>query len=273
MSLVVLGDVMVDVVARLSGPLARGSDTAAQVSVVGGGSGANVAAWAASLGTPVALVCRIGDDERGRMAVDELMAAGVEVHAGRDRDLATGTCVVLVDESGERTMLPDAGANDTPALVPDALLGPGGHLHVIGYALVRPGARPGALAAIERARAAGMTVSLDPSSWALVRPGVFPDVNLLLPNEDEARVLEPLDAPEVVTKLGARGARWTDGHTTVEVPAEPVEVVDTTGAGDAFAAGLLSARLGGAGPREALEAACRLAARAVAQTGARPGYD
>ncbi len=273
MSLVVLGDVMVDVVVRVSGPLARGSDTAARVSFVGGGSGANVAAWAASLGTPVALACRVGDDERGRMAVDELLAAGVEVHAGRDRDRATGTCVVLVDSEGERTMLPDPGANDTPALVPDALLRAGGHLHVIGYALMRPGARPGALAAIERAHAAGVTVSVDPSSWALMRPGVFPDVDLLLPNEDEARALGRLDAPEVVTKLGARGARWTDGRTTVEVPAEPVEVADTTGAGDAFAAGLLSARMEGAGPREALEAACRLAARAVAQIGARPGYD
>jgi sugar/nucleoside kinase (ribokinase family) len=273
MSLVVLGDVMVDVVVRVSEPLARGSDTAARVSFVGGGSGANVAAWAASLGTPVALACRVGNDERGRMAVDELLAAGVEVHAGRDRDHATGTCVVLVDSEGERTMLPDPGANDMPALVPDALLHAGGHLHVIGYALMRPGARPGALAAIERAHAAGMTVSVDPSSWALMRPGVFPDVDLLVPNEDEARVLGPLDAPEVVTKLGARGARWTDGRTTVEVPAEPVEVADTTGAGDAFAAGLLTARLEGAGPREALEAACRVAARAVAQVGARPGYD
>jgi sugar/nucleoside kinase (ribokinase family) len=214
MSLVVLGDVMVDVVVRVDGPLARGSDTPARVSFVGGGSGANVAAWAASIGTPVALACRIGDDDRGRAAVDELLAAGVEVYAGRDPDVATGTCVVLVDESGERTMLPDPGANDTPALVPDALLRPGGHLHVIGYTLVRPGARPGALAAIERARAAGVTISLDPSSWALVRPGVFPEVDLLLPNEDEARVL---------------------------------------------------------GPLEALEAACRLAAQAVAQVGARPG--
>ncbi len=202
--------------------LTGGLQAAARVSFVGGGSGANVAAWAASLGTPVALACRVGNDERGRMAVDELLAAGVEVHAGRDRDHATGTCVVLVDSEGERTMLPDPGANDMPALVPDALLHAGGHLHVIGYALMRPGARPGALAAIERAHAAGMTVSVDPSSWALMRPGVFPDVDLLVPNEDEARVLGPLDAPEVVTKLGARGARWTDGRTTVEVPAEPV---------------------------------------------------
>ena len=273
MSLVVLGDVMIDVVARVDGPLARGSDTAAHIRFTGGGSGANVAAWAASIGTPVALACRVGDDERGRVAVDELLAAGVEVHPGRDRNLPTGTCVVLVDSEGERTMLPDPGANDTPAVVPDALLRPGCHLHVIGYALVRPGARPGALAAIERARAAGMTVSLDPSSWALVRPGVFPDADLLLPNEDEARALGPVEAREVVTKLGARGARWTDGRETIEVPAEPVAVVDTTGAGDAFAAGLLSARLRGAGPREALEAGCHLAARAVAQTGARPGYD
>ena len=76
-----------------------------------------------------------------------------------------------------------------------------------------------------------------------------------------------------MTKLGAGGARWTDGRTTFEVPAEPVQVVDTTGAGDAFAAGLLSARFEGAGPREALEAGCRVAARAVARVGARPGYD
>ena len=71
------------------------------------------------------------------MAVDELRAGGVTVHAERIRSHGTGTCVVLVDESGERTMLPDPGANDTPAVVPEAALQRGGHLHVIGYALVR----------------------------------------------------------------------------------------------------------------------------------------
>jgi len=268
MTLVVLGDLMVDVIARAEGPLNRGSDTPASVSFEGGGSGANVAAWAAALGTPVCFACRIGDDVPGRRAVDTLLEAGVRVHAAIDRDRPSGTCVVLVEPGGERTMLPDPGANDAPVDVPDAWLEPGRHLHVVGYALLRDGARPGALAAIERAEAAGMTVSVDPSSWALIRPNAIPAVDLLLPNEREAGVLG--EQGEMAVKLGPGGARWGDVH----VPAEPVEVVDTTVAGDAFAAGLLGARLNGAGRREALEAGCAVAARAVSQVGARPpGYD
>jgi sugar/nucleoside kinase (ribokinase family) len=259
MTLVVLGDLMVDVVARVEDKLALGSDTAAQISVQGGGSAANVAAWAAHLGTPVSLVCRVGRDDRGRAAVDEL--EGVDVRVTVDYDRPTGTCIVLVGPGGERTMLPDPGANDAPL----GEIPLGEHLHVVGYALLRDGPRASALAAIERARTAGMSVSVDPSSWALLRPGAIPEVDLLLPNEQEAGLVEG----EMVVKLGARGARWGE----IEVPAEPVEVVDTTGAGDAFAAGFLSARLSGAGPREALEAGCHVAARAVAQVGARPQYD
>ena len=264
MTLVVFGDLMIDVVARAEGPLARGSDTPASVTLQGGGSGANVAAWAAALGTPVCFACRVGDDLPGRRAVDTLLEAGVKVHAAIDRERPTGTCVVLVEPDGERTMLPDPGANDAPVQVPDSWLEPGRHLHVVGYALLRDGARPGALAAIERAQAAGMTVSVDPSSWALIRPDAIPPVDLLLPNEREAEVLG--EHGDMVVKLGAQGARWGDVH----VPAEPVEVVDTTGAGDAFAAGLLGARVKGAGRREALEAGCAAAARVVAKVGARP---
>jgi ribokinase len=260
MTLVVLGDLMVDVVARIAGPLAHASDTPAQISMQGGGSAANTAAWAASLGTSVALVCRVGDDDRGRGAIAALH--GVDIHAAVDPERPTGTCVVLVEPGGERTMLPDPGANDGP--LPEIPLGD--HLHVVGYALLRDGPRASALAAIERARAAGMTVSVDPSSWALLRPGAIPDdVDLLLPNEREAEHL----TGDMVVKLGAGGARWGDVH----VPAEPVIVVDTTGAGDAFAAGFLTARLKGAEPRGALAAGCHVAARAVAQVGARPSYD
>lgn len=261
MTLVVLGDLMVDVIAQVDGPLARGSDTPARVSVMGGGSAANVAAWAAALGTPVALVCRVGDDDRGRAAIAELR--GVDVRATVDPERPTGTCVVLVERGGERTMLPDPGANDAP--LREIPLGE--HLHVAGYALLRDGPRASALAAMERARRAGMSVSVDPSSWALIREGAIPDVDLLLPNEREAEVLG--ERSGVVVKLGAAGARWGEVH----VPAEPVEVVDTTGAGDAFAAGLLCARLAGADRRASLEAGCAAAARVVAQVGARPGYD
>jgi ribokinase len=215
-------------------------------------------------------VCRIGDDERGRAAVDALRAGGVQVRATVDPERPTGTCVVLVEPDGERTMLPDPGANDGPYELPADLEG---HLHVSGYALLREGARPSALAAVEAARAAGMTVSVDPASWALLRPGAIPHVELLLPNEQEAAAMDSLPAAEVVTKLGADGARWTDGRTTIHVPAEPVVVVDTTGAGDAFAAGLLAARVRGASPREAVAAGCRTAAIAVARVGARPSYD
>jgi ribokinase len=259
MTLVVLGDLMVDVVTRVDAPLAHASDTPARISVQGGGSAANVAAWAAHLGTPTALVCRVGDDDRGRAALNEL--AGVDVHAEVDPQRPTGTCVVLVEPGGERTMLPDPGANDGP--LPQIPVGD--HLHVVGYALLRDGPRASAMAAIERARAAGMTVSVDPSSWALIRPGAIPPVDLLLPNEREAELVRG----DMVVKLGAAGARWGDIH----VAAEPVAVVDTTGAGDAFAAGFLAARLSGGGRREALEAGCRVAGLAVAQVGARPRYD
>ena len=75
----------------------------------------------------------------------------------------------------------------------------------------------------------------------------------------------------MVVTLGAAGALWSDGRELVRVPAEPVEeLVDSTGAGDAFAAGLLAARVAGAAPAEALAAGCRLAARAVVTPGGRP---
>ena len=130
-----------------------------------------------------------------------------------------------------------------------------------------------------------MTVSVDPSSAALLSGGLRrlgKGVDLLLPNKLEARALTGLSDPstaacalaesfaEVVVTLGESGALWTDGSALLRVAAPAADVVDTTGAGDAFAAGLLAARVRGAGPEEALEAGCALAAQAVAVPGARP---
>jgi ribokinase len=286
--IVVLGDVMVDVVALLSGPLALASDAPATIRFHGGGSAANTAAWLAADGAEPVLIGCVGDDARGRHAYGELRMAGVDVRLAVDPDLPTGTCVVLVGPEGERTMVPDAGANDAlkDEDLPDGLLEAGGHLHVAGYALLREGSRPAARAAIGRASKAGMTVSVDPSSSALLS-SEFLDfaagADLLLPNAAEARSLTGRGDPEraaralaerfaeVVVTLGAEGALWTDGRELLRATPIPVEAVkDSTGAGDAFAAGLLSTRLAGAPVSEALAAGCELAARAVTTAGARP---
>ena len=284
--IVVAGDVMSDVVATLGGPIAHGSDTAARIVQRGGGAAANVAVWLARAGAPVTLIGRVGDDIAGRVTAEALRDEGVDAHLAVDPVLPTGTCVVLVEPGGERTMLPDAGAN--AALEPAPLPADARHLHVAGYALLHPGSRAAALALLDAARRAGCTVSVDPSSAApLARTGPaaflgwIAGVDLLLPNRDEAAVLTGAADPEaaarslaahageVVVKLGAGGALWTDGTRLARAPAFPVPEADTTGAGDAFAAGLLAARLAGAGPEAALQAGCALAARAVARAGAR----
>jgi ribokinase len=286
--IVVLGDVMVDVITRLSAPLAPGSDAPAVIRFHGGGSAANTAAWLVHAGAEPVLVGRVGDDERGRGARDELRAAGVDARLVADPELPTGTCVVIVGPDGERTMAPDAGANDglSDSDLPDDLLGAADHLHVAGYTLLRPGSRPAARAAIARALERGMKVSVDPSSAALLSPEFLDHADgagLLLPNADEARMLSGEADPEhaaralaarfgeVVVTLGADGALWTDGGESVRTDAVPVEsAVDSTGAGDAFAAGLLAARLDGADPAEAVSAGAQLAAEAVSRPGGRP---
>ena len=286
MSIVVLGDLMVDVIAVLPGELAHGSDTPAPIEQHLGGSGANVAVWLASTGAQVAFVGRAGTDAFGAQAVGALRDAGVDVHVAHDARRPTGTCIVLVYPGGERTMVPDAGAND--GLEPTGLP-PGEHLHIAGLrAAARGLARRGARGARRSPRGCGMTVSVDPSSaapLAAVGPARFlqwtAGVDLLLPNAEEACVLTGEADPEravvalaqgreAVVTLGPAGALWSDGTDVLRADAEPVDVIDTTGAGDAFAAGLIAARRNGAEPAEALAAGCRLATRAVGRTGAWP---
>lgn len=289
---VCLGDVMVDVLARLPGPLAVGSDTPAPIALLGGGSAANTAVWLASVGVDTTLVGRVGDDELGRRAVAELAAAGVATAVGLDPVRPTGTCIVLVDADGERTMVPAAGANaglgEQP--LPDGLLTPQTHLHVSAYALFADGSRSTALHALEQARGLGCGVSVDAASSAPLRElgperflGWLGTGSLLLANLDEAGVLSGSRDPavaarllgarfgEAVVKCGPSGACWSDGTELVTVPADALEPVDSTGAGDAFAAGLLRARLAGSGTAAALAAGNALAAQALTRLGGRPG--
>ncbi|MGN9809760.1 carbohydrate kinase family protein [Micromonospora sp. BQ11] len=290
----VVGDLITDVVAVLTGPPATGSDTPARISFSGGGQAANTAAWLAALRVPVTLVGAVGDDGPGRERVAELERAGVDCAVTRHPDRATGTVIVLAS-GDERTMITERGANLalTAKAVDAALAGApdARHLHLSAYTLLDAGSRGAGLRALAAARERGLTTSVDAASAApLRRVGAAAflawvrEVDLLLVNVDEAAVLagglDPAaqgrvlcaSARRVVLKRGAAGAVWVDRAATVtSAPTRRMEVVDATGAGDAFAAGLLAAWLAGATPEAALRRAGDLGAAAVSRIGARPG--
>lgn len=285
MHVVCIGDVVVDVVATLPGPIAVGSDRPAPIAVRGGGAAANVASWLVRAGAAATFIGRVGDDALGRHAVEELTAAGVIPLVEIDPVRPTGVCIVLVDDHGERSMVPSSGANAAPA-DPDLLPGEADCLYVSGYALLRPQARRFALDALALAREAEWSIAVDAASATpLVEAGperflewAGADV-LLFANVDEARVLSGEQDPaaavrvlggrcgEAVVKVGALGALWSDGSEVRSAPARAVTTVDSTGAGDAFAAGYLAC----AGDVDArLRAAAALAAEVVTRVGARP---
>ncbi len=288
-----LGDLMVDVLARLPGPLAVGSDTPAPVALYGGGSAANTAAWLVGAGQPTTFVGCVGADELGRQALAELGAAGVDLAVSIDPDRPTGTCIVLVDVDGERTMIPSAGANAGLGEhdLPGELFGPQTWLHVSGYALFTAGSRPAALEAFALARSTGVPISVDAASTApLAAAGTDRFLAwigtgvLVFANRDEALLLtgaadETAAARslarrcgEAIVKCGADAAVWSDGADVIEVPAAEAVPLDSTGAGDAFAAGVLAARVAGHDIAGSLRAGHALAARAIAQLGGRPPH-
>jgi ribokinase len=287
---VVVGDLATDVVVLLDGDPAPGSDRPAAIRTRGGGAGANVAVHLARLGTPVTFAGCVGDDAAGTALVAELAAAGVTPAVRSVPGAPTGTIVSLVEPGGQRSMLADRGANLALEAADVPTPAHGGHLHLSGYTLFAPGPRAAGLTAVAAARAAGCTVSVDPASTGpLAAYGVdrwladTAAATLVLPNGDEARLLtgcaDPAAAaralatrhPVAVVTLGADGALWAAGDLLVHRPAHPATVVDTTGAGDAFTAGLLSVWITdrNGDPVAALEAGLARAAAVVTRPGAR----
>ncbi|MBG0817218.1 sugar kinase [Planomonospora sp. ID82291] len=293
--MLVVGDVVTDVVALhgqagFSG-LAAGTDTAADIELRPGGSGANTAAWAARLGADVCFLSRVGADTGGWHEA-ELRRAGVRPHLRPDPDRPTAVVIAVVDGTGERSMLTNRGAGGRlgPADWDPALLDGVAHVHLSGYLLF---AEPGLLLArllLAEAGRRGLSSSVDPASTGFLRDfGIERFVRetepagLLIPNRDEALLLTGETAPEraaerlslrygaAAVKLGSRGAVMARrGRLTARVPGLAVQAVDSTGAGDAFAAGLLTALLAGADDEAALEAGSRAGAEAVTVIGGRP---
>jgi sugar/nucleoside kinase (ribokinase family) len=264
-----LGDLLLDVVVRLDGGLVRGGDVRARTVVSAGGQAANVAAWAASLGARARLIAKRADDETGRLAASEVQALGVEVVGPTAAAGATGIVVALVDPVGERTMASDRGVSASFAVaeLDQAWLAGCDHLFVSGYCLSSDGGRQLAGAAIAGARAHGAVVSLDLSATSAIDSIGAETLRALVAdfrpdavfcNEDEdRRVGGVLDDIRWILKRGALGASF-DGDERAAVHAA---AVDSTGAGDALAAGWIVG-----GPELGLETA----ARCVAQVGAMP---
>jgi sugar/nucleoside kinase (ribokinase family) len=262
-----LGDLLLDVVVRLEGPIAEDTDTYGRTRVGAGGQAANVAAWVVALGGEARFIGKRARDPTGRLLAGELHARGVEL-AGPEVEAGTGTVVSIATPDGKRTMLSDRGVSVrlTANELQPAWLSDCDRLHLPAYSLV---AQPIAGAALEAA-AVAPKVSVDLSSTVALElvgiEGIRALVGELEPdivfaNAAEAELVGPLEVDTFVLKRGALGCLVRTGEKESEYPAHPAEVVDTTGAGDAFAAGFLVG-----GPELGLEAA----ARCVAQLGAMP---
>jgi len=266
--IICVGDLIDEIAVRLDAPWRRGSDAAAQITRRRGGSAANVAVAAVAAGGAARFIGAVGQDATAEALEAALVRAGVESllqHRGRSASI-----VVVVEPDGERTMLPDRAAALTlrdPG--PTALVG-GSWLHAPAYSLLGEPLGETTSALFAHARAAGIPTSLDASSvGALSEWG--PDESrrrfaeltptLLFANEEECAYLrllaEPIPGCILIAKHGAGIAevRSASGEVLASRPARPLPAgIDSTGAGDAFAGGLLVARARGTSWEDALVA-------------------
>ena len=267
MRLCTLGDLLLDVVVRTTGGSGPDAEGSAETRVGAGGQAANVAAWAAELGAEARFVGKRGSDAAGELAAREVESRGVDLF-GPVEEGRNGIVVSLVTADGSRTMLTDRGV--APFLRAEELdvrwFAGCEWLHLSGYSLLRRPIEEAAAKAAGAIQAQGGGISIDlASASGIAEYGaerLVSRLELLMPdlvfaNESELTAIGGEVPGRLVLKRGAEGFT-ADG---ADQPALDADVVDTTGAGDALAAGFLVG-----GPELAAEAA----ARCVAQLGAMP---
>ncbi len=259
-----------------------------------GGSAANTCAVAAALGARVAYVGKVAADPLGETFRRDITAAGVHFPSTPLAEGApTARCLILVTADGQRTMNTFLGASVAFAAgdVDASLIGDSAVLYLEGYLFDPPAAQAAFRAAARAAREAGRQVALSLSDAFCVDRHraafrtLLAEVDILFCNEaelaslyeanrlDDALTAAAADVTLAAVTLGEAGSVILRGTEHVEVPAEPVSVVDTTGAGDAYAAGFLAAYTAG----RKLAACGRLgslaAAEVISHYGARPESD
>ena len=271
--ILVLGDLNLDVRAQLPVKVPWGEEARTVVQVVPGGSAGNFARVARRQGADLLFIGCVGNDVVGNLLLESLETAGIETHVKRGAG-PSGTILALW-KGVERTMFCSRGANDAldAAWIGEALFHKADHLHLSGYAFLSPPQRTAARRAIALARKRGLTISVDPPPASLIRDfGVeaFRDelgsVDWIFPNLEEGRTLSGKRAPERIVDslaqsfsvgaltMGKEGSLAWSGSKRAHAKVAPLKAADTTGAGDAFAAGfvvtyLRDKDLGGANAR------------------------
>ena len=297
-SLCVLGDYAWDVLIRTNSELLRGGDTFGEVVLLPGGSAANVSVWAARAGTSVTFIGKIGRDQMGMLAREELVREGVEHRLIETDAHVTGSVAVFVDHTGERSMVSGHGADFylLPSELPRSSIASASHLHLTAWSFFTDPPRSAAREAARIAKNSGATISFDPASFQMIGDmGVdtFLDVStdigvdVFFPNKEEAAVLTGSSEPEsaakrlsrlfdgalIVLKLDADGALICEDGSVQRVPPTSNRLVDATGAGDSFAGAFLSRWLKGCDAVEAAGFAVGVAEWVIEHPGARPTPD
>lgn len=265
------------------GETVLGGDT----EILPGGKGANTAVAAARLGADVALLGAVGDDAHGGLLLDSLRESGVHTGLVRVVSRPTGLAFITVTPDGENSILVSPGANH--ALRPDDVVAAVRSPKVMVVSMEIP------LDTVERAIGSAAETAtrtiLNLSPVASVAESTLADVDILLVNEHEAAWLlgaadEDDDAVSTaelsklldlgpraaVVTSGARGAVVVESTGLSEIPSPTVDVVDTTGAGDAFAGALATALARDSELPDAVASAVRVAALSVTRRGAQPSY-
>ena len=264
---------------------------------ISGGSAANTLAGMASLGAQCAFIGQVAADQLGDVFTHDIRAVGIDFDTpARDRDPPTGRCLIFVTPDGERTMNTFLGASQflPPAALDEELIASAGILYLEGYLWDPEEPRSAMRRAIEVSRKAGRKVAFTASESfvidrhgddfrAMIEDGV---IDILFVNEGELATLTGRDGfeaglealkgkvPVLVATRGADGAVAIAGDERAEVAAEPVaKVVDTTGAGDLFAAGFLTGHARGEDLERCLEMGAICAGEVISHYGARPEAD
>jgi len=293
-SIWVVGSTMVDMITYAPRPPEAGETLVGDRFDLGtGGKGANQAVMCARLGADVTMVNAVGDDAFGTMTIEALRAEGIDVqYVTRIAGEHTGAAPILVEPDGTNriVVVPGANARMDPDAAANAIAGAAAVDVVVGQLEIPQRVTA---AAFRSARARGAITILNPAPAAAIDPDLVAVTDWLVPNEVEVAHLAstlgiataaPTDATflaairsatgaGVVVTLGAAGAVGVgpdDG--LVQASATPVEVVDTTGAGDAFVGGLAVALAGGSDLESALRVACALASDSVRRPGTQKSF-